>query len=218
MFHRSAQAFSDLEMLRPGDAQLQAKRLFCTGRALVVDGKFQQAAAVLEQAAAVDSRAGYIQNALGISYERLNKNREAVRAFQSAARLSPAWALPHLHLGLQYQERGDKNAEQEFKTAVALDPRQPFLRETLATYYRGRGELSEAERELMALLETNPGYANAYRELARVYESRREYGRAADALENYLNAGANAPDSAAIRTAIAKDRAAAASKPPSLRK
>ena len=218
MFHRSAQAFSDLEMLRPGDAQLQAKRLFCTGRALVVDGKFQQAAAVLEQAAAVNSRAGYIQNALGISYERLNKNREAVRAFQSAARLSPAWALPHLHLGLQYQERGDKNAEQEFKTAVALDPRQPFLRETLAIYYRGRGELSEAERELMALLETNPGYANAYRELAGVYESRREYGRAADALEDYLNAGPNAPDSATIRSAIAKDRAAASRKPPSLRK
>ncbi|HKE22278.1 MAG TPA: caspase family protein [Bryobacteraceae bacterium] len=217
-FHRAAQAFSDLEMLRPGDAQLQAKRLFCTGRALVIDGKFPQAVAALEQAAAVDPRAGYIQNALGISYERLNKNREAVRAFQSAARLCPAWALPHLHLGLQYQQRGEKNAEQEFKTAVALDPRQPLLRETLATYYRGRGQYGEAERELMALLETNPGYGNAYRELAGVYESRREYGRAADALENYLKTAPNAPDNAIIRSMIAKDRSAASSKPPSLKK
>ena len=37
-------------------------------------------------------------------------------------------------------------------------------------------------------------------------------------IEKYLNAGPNAPDSAAIRSAIAKNRAAASSKPPSLRK
>jgi tetratricopeptide (TPR) repeat protein len=94
----------------------------------------------------------YIQNALGIAYERSNKNREAVRAFESAVRLSPAWALPHLHLGLQFQARGENAAEKEFKMAVNLDPQQPFLRETLAAYYRSRGQYMDAERELNTLV------------------------------------------------------------------
>jgi uncharacterized caspase-like protein/tetratricopeptide (TPR) repeat protein len=217
IFHRAALAFRHLNTLRPGDEQLKAKQLFCTGRALVVDGKFQQAAAVLEEAAAADPRAGYIQNGLGIAYERLNKNREAVRAFQSAARLSPAWALPHLHLGLQYQTRGEKNAGQELETAVALDPRQPLLQETLAAYYRGRARYEDAERVLTTLVAAAPEYANAYRELGRVYEAKRDYGRAAEALERYLKLAPNAPDNAAIRGLIAKDRATG-QKTPSLYK
>jgi tetratricopeptide (TPR) repeat protein len=184
----------------------------------VVDGKFQQAATVLEKAAAVDPRAGYIQNGLGIAYERLDKNREAVQAFHSAARLSPAWALPHLHLGLQYQARGEKNAEHEFKTAVALDPRQPVLREMLAAYYRGRGQYQDAQRELTALVKTDPGYANAYRQLGELYEAKRDYGQAVDALEMYLKLAPNAPDQAAVRGSIAKNRAASLKKPPSLYK
>ena len=218
MFHRAAQAFGDLETLRPGDQQLQAKQLFCAGRALVVDGKFQQAASLLERAASVDPQAGYIQNGLGIAYERLNKNREAVRSFQSAVRLSPAWALPHLHLGLQFQARGENTAEKEFKTAVNLDPRQPFLRETLAAYYRGRGQYRDAERELNTLVEATPGYANAYRELGALYEATRQYPQAADALETYLRLAPNAADSATIRGLITKDRAAGAQKAPTLHK
>ena len=168
------------------------------------------------RAASVDPRAGYIQNALGISYERLNKNREAVRSFQSAARLSPAWALPHLHLGLQYQARGENTAEKEFKTAVNLDPRQPFLRETLAAYYRGRGQYKDAERELNTLVEAAPGYANAYRELGALYEATRQYSRAADALETYLRLAPNSADSGAVRGLIIKDRAAGTAKAPTL--
>jgi uncharacterized caspase-like protein/tetratricopeptide (TPR) repeat protein len=216
-FHRAAQAFSDLDMLRPGDQQLQAKQLFCAGRALVVDEKFQQAATVLEKAAALDPRAGYIQNGLGIAYERMNKNREAVSAFQAAAKLSPAWALPHLHLGLQYDARGDKSAEQEFKTAVTLDPRQPFLRETLAGYYLGHGQDDAAERELTSLLRNTPNYANAFRELGSLYEGRRDYAHAIESFETYLRLAPNAADTANVRGRIAKDHAAGGRKPPTLK-
>ena len=126
--------------------------------------------------------------------------------FKSAADLAPAWALPHLHLGLQYQAQGGKSAEQEFKTAVQLDPRQPLLRETLAGYYRSRGRYQDAEGELGTLVQVAPGYAPAYRELGQLYEATREYVRAAEAFENYLRLAPDAPDSAAIRIQIAKDR------------
>jgi tetratricopeptide (TPR) repeat protein len=215
-FHRAARAFADLEMIRPGDQELEAKQLFCTGRALVVDGKFEQAVAALQKAAALDPRAAYIQNALGVAHERLDRNREAVQFFHSAASLAPAWALPHLHLGLQYQAQGDKSAEKEFKTAIQLDPRQPFLREALAQYYHGQGRNQDAERELETLTQFAPGYAPAYRELGKLYEVTREYARAAAAFENYLRLAPDAPDSAAIRARIAEDRTE--KKPPTLRR
>jgi len=181
-----------------------------------VDGKYGQAVAALDKAAALDPRAAYIQNALGVAYERLNRNREAMQFFQSAASLAPAWALPHLHLGLQYQAKGEKSAEKELKTAVQLDPRQPFLREALANYYHGQGRNQDAERELDALTQVAPDYAPAYRELGRLYEATREYARAAGAFENYLRLAPDAPDSAAIRARIVEDRTE--KKPPTLRR
>jgi len=215
-FHRAARAFAELEILRPAEPELEAKQLFCAGRALVVDGKYEQAVAALDKAAALDPRAAYIQNALGVAYERLNRNREAMQFFQSAASLAPAWALPHLHLGLQYQAKGEKSAEKELKTAVQLDPRQPFLREALANYYHGQGRNQDAERELDALTQVAPDYAPAYRELGRLYEATREYARAAGAFENYLRLAPDAPDSAAIRARIVEDRTE--KKPPTLRR
>ena len=215
-FHRAARAFAYLETLRPAEPQLEAKQLFCTGRALVVDGKYEQAAAALDKAAAFDPRAAYVQNALGVAYERLNKNRDAMHFFQSAASLAPAWALPHLHLGLQYQAQGEKSAEQEFKTAVQLDPRQPLLREALAEYYRTRGRNQDAEQELSKLVQVAPGYAPAYREIGQLYEITRDYTRAAEAFENYLRLAPDAPDRAVILDRIAKNRTE--KKPPTLKR
>ena len=217
-FHRAAVAFSYLETLRPGDAQLQAKRLFSSGRALVVDAKYDQAAAQLEQAAAADPRAAYIQNALGVAYERLNRNQDATRAFQSAVRLAPAWALPHLHLGLQYQTQKGSAAEREFKTAVELDPRQPLLRETLAGFYRASSRYPDALRELDKLREAAPAYPGTYRELGHVYGSTGEYARATEAFETYLRLAPGSPDNAAVRGLLEKNRAMATRKPPTLKR
>jgi tetratricopeptide (TPR) repeat protein len=217
-FHRAARAFAALTALRPGESQLQAKELFFVGRALVVDGKYTQAAATLERAAAADPRAAHVQNALGVAYERLNRNQDALRAFQAAARLAPAWALPHLHLALQYQAQRTPAAEQEFKTAVQLDPRQPLLRVALASFYGAQLRYPDAERELSKVVETSPNYAGAYRELGGVYEATRQYGRAADSLENYLRLAPAAADSADVRGRIAKNRAQAWRKPPTLRR
>jgi tetratricopeptide (TPR) repeat protein len=151
-----------------------------------------------------------LRTALGTWY------RDALRFFQSAASLAPAWALPHLHLGLQYQAQGEKSAEQEFKTAVQLDPRQPLLREALAGYYRTHGRNQDAEQELSKLVQVAPGYAPAYRELGQLYEITRDYARAAEAFENYLRLAPDAPDRAVILDRIAKARTE--KKPPTLKR
>jgi Flp pilus assembly protein TadD len=49
----------------------------------------------------------------------MNRDDEAIREFQTAAKLAPFWPLPHFHLGMQYQRRGKMDAaERELKVAV----------------------------------------------------------------------------------------------------
>jgi hypothetical protein len=51
MFHHASEAFRSLKTLAPDEAQLDAKRLFCEGRALIVERNYAPAIDVLRQAA-----------------------------------------------------------------------------------------------------------------------------------------------------------------------
>jgi tetratricopeptide (TPR) repeat protein len=127
LFHRAAAAVSYLKSLRPSDSSLEAKKLFFEGRALLVEKKPAEALEKLTKANALDPRAAYVHNALGVAYEAVNKEEKALSAFKAAAALAPAWSLPHLHLAIQYQNRGQLDqAEREFKW------RQNWIRASLS--------------------------------------------------------------------------------------
>lgn len=219
MFHRAALAFRYLKALEPNETQLDAKRLFCEGRALIVDRNPARAIDMLRRATSLDPKAAYSYNALGLAYEALNQDEEAIRAFQTATQLAPSWTLPHLHLGMQYQRRRKMDAaEREFRLAVELSPQQAFVRESLVVYYRIRGRYPEAEKEVRQIIDRNPAYAPAYRELGLVYQASGRYRSAADALDTYLKMAANAADADSVRGLAARNRQLAERKPPTLRR
>src|SRR5262249_4454923 len=113
-----------------------AKRLFCEGRALIVEDRIQEAIARLQEAVALDATAAYACNALGVAYERDNDLARATELFRRAARLAPWWAVPRLHLGLQYRRAGNiELAESEFKAAESLNPAEPLTRLMLASLH-----------------------------------------------------------------------------------
>ncbi len=198
-FHRAAQAFTYLKSFRPADPQLEAKRLFCEGRALIVESKPEAAIALLEQAISLDPKAAHAYNALGVAYEKRGKNDKAREAFTRAAELAPQWSLPRFHLGLLHYARGQKEkAEREFQTALQLDPRYPYLRWHLARLYREQARYAEAERELLELLRFTPGYSLAYAELGLIYEANRLYDKACAAFSTYSQLEPHAPDREAV--------------------
>lgn len=219
MFHRAALAFRYLAALEPSETNLEAKRLFCEGRALIIDRKAGQAIRMLQQSATLDPKAAYSHNALGLAYEALDKHGEAIRAYESAARLAPSWTLPHLHLGMQYQRQGKINAaEREFKLAVDLSPQQAFIRENLGVHYRLCGRYPDAEKEFRQIIDLNPAYSPAYRELGLSYQAGGQYQAAADAFDKYLKIAANAADVDFVRSLAARNRQLAERKPPTLRR
>jgi Flp pilus assembly protein TadD len=217
LFRRGADAFTHLKQLSPGDQQIEPKRLFCDGRALIVESRTKEAIAQLQKAVALDARAAYSYNALGVAYERDGNTGKAVDLFKQAARLAPEWSIPRIHLGLQYQRAGKpEQAESEFKAARQLDPREPMSRWMLARAYLQQRRHSEAEKECGELLHLFPVYAPAYSELGAIYEATGQYAKAADAFDAYVKLAPGASDSAEIRERAAKDRKLTS--PPRLKK
>jgi len=207
LFRRGAVAFSRLKMLRPSDAQLEPKHLFCEGRALIIENRAKDAIEVLKRAVELDPRAAYSFNALGIAYEKENKDDRAREAFERAAVLAPQWGLPRSHLAIYYYSKGQLDrAEQEFKEAKRLDPRLAFVRLMLVRLYRERQRLTDSEKEAIELLRGAANYPAAYAELGLTYEAMKQYGRAADAFEACLRLDPNSRDAAAIRERAKRNR------------
>ncbi|HEU4388803.1 MAG TPA: caspase family protein, partial [Blastocatellia bacterium] len=96
-FRRGAIAFNNLKQLNSGDPSLEAKYLFCSGRALIVEGRAPEALPLLQRAVTLDPKAAYIYNALGVAQERAGADREALSAFTRATELAPNWSVPRLH-------------------------------------------------------------------------------------------------------------------------
>jgi tetratricopeptide (TPR) repeat protein len=219
IFHRASVAFTSLRRLNPSSSQFESKRLFCEGRALIVEGRNREAVPLLEQAVALDPKAAYSYNALGVAYENTDRAEQASDCFKKAADLAPNWSLPRMHIGIQYFNRGklDK-AEDNFKQAAQIDARDGFARLMLARTYRLRSHYDDAEREISDLLRMAPKYATAYAELGMLYEATGRFDKAADAYSTYLRLAPDSKDSPAIRRREEEARKMAQGKGPSLRK
>lgn len=207
-FHRGAEAFRLLKTLdNSPDQQLDAKYLFCTGRALIIEKRFAEAATVLQKALALDQRAAYSWNALGVAFERLEKEKDALQAFKRAADLAPAWALPHLHIGLHYFNKRDfDKAERDLVQAVRFDPKYPLSRLLLVRTYRQNKKFAEAEVEADRLKQMFPDYAEVWFELGLIYEVSGRHRSAAEAFETGLRLDPNRSDRKALEERIKQNR------------
>ncbi len=218
-FRRGSEAFAHLKALRTSDTQIEAKQLFCEGRALIEEGKDEQAIPLLQQSLKLDPRGAYSYNALGIAMERTRQEDRAMEYYRRAEDLAPHWVVPGLHLAFLFQQKGrlDK-AEQEYLKVLEVSPEEPLARVGIIRLLRERGELARAEKEATRFLAVAPGYAQAYAELGMIYEASRQYAKAAEAFDAYLKLAPDSPDHEQIRTLAERDRKLSSREPPSLRR
>lgn len=181
-FTRAAAAFGLLQTLRPNDAQLAERRLFCEGRALLMQGRIDEAISRLQRAYQLNPRAAYTLNAIGLTYEVTRDYGKALEAFKTAANLAPHWALPRAHIGNVYLLTGKLNeCEAELQRAIELDPSNPDPRLILGNLYIHKNKFDRAEPELRRVLVANPKSADArflmayiYRRQGKMFEAERE--------------------------------------------
>ena len=220
MFLRAAEAFAKLRMLRSNDRSLEAKQYFCQARAQIASADFTQAAETLKRSLEIDPNFACSYNALGVALGRLGHLKEAQSAFETAARLTPAWALPVLQIAQQFIAAGDlRSAAPYLEKAAKLNPRAIGIAWSLARIYRLLGRGPDFLNAANAVVNIDRNYAPIYSELGLYYEAVRDYPKAAQAFDNYLTLAPNFADSAEMRRRAQQNRLAAQPKAtPTLRR
>jgi tetratricopeptide (TPR) repeat protein len=188
MFHQAAEAYRLMKAIQPNVArEVEAKYLFCDGRAMIEELRFGDAVAQLKKAVILDPKAAYAHHALGLAYRGLKEHEQAVTALRRAIELSPAWSLPQIQIGSIYLERGDAGkAEKAFSEAAHRDPSNYIPHEQLSHLYLRAGKYKDAGREadLAVNLGSNTGVSHLV--LGMVYEKSEYWGIAAEAYEKGL--------------------------------
>lgn len=209
MLRTAVEAYSSLRSLRPNDSSLEARRLFCAGRLEIAEGRFSEAVTTLRNSLQLDPQFACAYNALGVALGRLNRAREARKAFDTAASLTPEWALPPYQIASQLIATNDlEKALPYLKQAVSFNPRSVENRWTLLHLDRLLRHTADAERDAAALIELAPDYAPTYTELGLAYEADRNISKALEAYDTYVLLAPHSVDANGVRARAARLRSA----------
>ncbi len=180
-----------------------AARLYEKGEKKAREGKNEEAVTLLQNA--LKSFPDYLLalNKLGEQYLVLNRPAEAQAAFEKALVVNARHPLTHVNLGaLLYSLKRLPEAVTHLETANRLDESYPMahLYLGLALMDSTPADFDRAERELLkARLLGGPEMVKVHQHLFNLNVRRRNWDKAVEQLEAYLQEAPNAPDAPAVR-------------------
>jgi serine/threonine-protein kinase len=175
------------------------------------DDSYPKAEAAANKALTINSNLAEAHTALGfVMYRYHLKWAEAEQHFQKAIALNPSYATGHQWYGSYLAAIGRLNeAVTEGRTAHELEP---FSLTIYSDYVRSlywAGQLDQAHREALKLLEMDRAFPRAQYELGLVLEAE---GRFEEAITAFRNALKGLPDNVAALTALGHAQAMAGKK------
>ena len=143
-------------------------------------------------------------NELGVQYLKMGKPDKAVETLRSAIKLEPGAFMPRLNYGRALLENKEfANSEAELRQALKGNDSSAVAHLYLGVCLVKQRHLDDGEKELeRAVKSGRDDMSMGHYYLAGIYWGRREYGRAADALEAYLKLAPQAPDAERTRATI----------------
>jgi Flp pilus assembly protein TadD len=164
---------------------------YTMGRLRYTQGRYGDALTCFQKTLALNPRSVKGENNLGLAYEALNRNDDAVRAYRTAI----AWQKddpapseqPLLNLAILLQHRNQSaEAEQLLEQAAKIAPKEPRIHENLGQVYLRTGRVPDAVKEFaaaLALAPENPRYhyllGQAYRREGDDVHAKQEFARSA---------------------------------------
>ena len=143
-------------------------------------------------------------NELGVQYLKLGQADKAAEALQSAVRLSPNAFIPRLNYGIALLEKMQyDDAVTQLRQALQKNDASPSAHYYLGLAFMKQRAFDDAEKELLravSLAGDSMGTAHYY--LGGIYWGRRDYRKAADALEKYVKLFPKATNAEKIRVTI----------------
>ena len=205
-FTEAVAAYRQLLLAHPGDA----RTMNSLGATLESLGDWQQARATYAEVLAkdptsCDARFNFAR--LDLQHERA---REAEEQFRSMLTNCPDEAPVHSGLGVALlsesaQGDGSREAEAEFRRALAIDPRDYTALYNLGTQALATEQPQQAAEMLKLAVEQRPDDAEARQQLAAAYG---QVGRLEDALLELRQAVRLVPDQAEAHASLAQALAA----------
>jgi Flp pilus assembly protein TadD len=168
-----------------------AESWYAMGRLRYTQGRYSDALTCFEKTIALNPRSVKGENNLGLAYEALNQNDDAVHAYRTAI----AWQKddtapseqPLLNLAILLQHRNQlMEAQQLLEEAAQIAPMEPRIHENLGQVYLHTNRAADAVKELAAAAQiapANPRYhfllGQAYRRTGNDAEAKQEFARSA---------------------------------------
>jgi predicted CXXCH cytochrome family protein len=149
-------------------------------------GKRPDAVAALEKAIQLDPDLSEAHNNLGVMWSSGGDQARAAAEFREAIRIQPDYADAHNNVGTLLAGTGDPaEAIYHFETALRLRPDDAPTRYNYAMVLGRTRRYDEAQRELQACLQSDPGLADAHELLADLLMAK---GQMRAALPHYREA------------------------------
>jgi tetratricopeptide (TPR) repeat protein len=155
------------------------------------NGRYEEAAKLIEQAIAINDAALY-RNNLGNALRRLGRLEDAAEQGRRALALEPDNAETHNNLGITWKDQDKlEKAEAHFRKAAALRPDYAEAHYNLGNVLQDRDALGDAVAHYRRAIDLRPGYAKAHMNCGNAL---RAQGRREEALFCYRHAIAIKPD------------------------
>lgn len=192
-----------------------ARDLYAKGQATAAKGDSKKAVEQFNGAIALYPEFGPALYEMGVQYLKLGELDKAAEALKGALKLDPNETSPRLSYGIVLlQQKKYAEAETELRAVLKKNDNLPTAHMYLGIALVSRKQLDEAEKELLRAVSFKSTEVNmAHRFLGGLYWEKRDYPRAADALETYLKLVPKAADAERIRVTIKELRAKKAETP-----
>ena len=133
-----------------------------------------------------------LHNALGETWYGEGQMRQALQAFQQAARLDPELGTAYANIGRTYLKHGrSANAIAALERAAELQPQEGGIQALLAEAYRGAGQVEEAIEAYQQALKLAPDVPEYHYNLGFIFEQNGQKRQAESMYEAALTRNAN---------------------------
>lgn len=149
------------------------------GKSLYALDQYAEAVPVLIQAAELDDRSGRARYWLGMTLYALNRNDEALEAFEQSVRADRFWAPGHMGMGLVYMRLPNRrlDAREAMREAMRLAPGNAEYQYAMGMTYMDQGEEDwligshqDGRDFFQRAVELDPLHPDAHFQLGRCYE------------------------------------------------
>ena len=140
--------------------------------ALYAKGHYSEALALLDEATRSNLASADILNVAAACALALGKEEDAVRYWQRALRIDPAYIHAHNNLGILFHRTGRRaEAEAAYRSALSLRPDHAEAHYNLGLLYQDAGMLDDAQACYREAVRLRPGYADAHNNLGAIFRA-----------------------------------------------